>query len=51
MLARYLGFGRSLAIFVAVEVVLLFWIRDSLLLNVLMLIYPVEWIEQWKAGL
>ena len=50
-LARYLGFGRSLAIFVAVEVVLLFWIRDSLLLNVLMLIYPVEWIEQWKAGL
>ncbi len=50
MLVRYLGFGRSLVLFVAVEVVLLFWIRDSLLLNVLMLIYPVEWIEQWQAN-
>ena len=50
VLARYLGFGRSLALFVAVEVVLLFWIRDSLLLNVVMLIYPVEWIKQWQAG-
>ena len=50
VLARYLGFGRSLALLVAVEVVLLYWIRDSLLLNVLMLIYPVEWIEQWQAG-
>jgi hypothetical protein len=44
LLARYLGFSRSLALFVAVEVVLLFWIKDSLVLNVLMLIYPVEWI-------
>ena len=50
VLARYLGFGRSLALFVAVEVVLLLWIRDSLLLNVLMLIYPVEGIQQWQAG-
>ncbi len=50
VLARYLGFGRSLALFVAVEVVLLFWIRDSLVLNVVMLIYPIEWIEQWQAG-
>ena len=50
ILARYLGFGRSLALFVAVEVTLLFWIRDSLLLNVLMLIYPVEWIQQWQAS-
>ncbi len=50
VLARYLGFVRSLMLFVAVEVVLLFWISDSLVLNVLMLIYPVEWIEQWQAG-
>jgi hypothetical protein len=51
VLARYLGFVRSLALFVMVEVVLLFWIRDSLVLNVVMLIYPVEWIKQWQAGL
>ena len=50
VLARYLGFVRSLALFVAVEVVLLFWIRDSLILNVVTLIYPIEWIEQWPAG-
>jgi len=50
VLARYLGFARSLVLFVAVEVVLLFWIRDSLVLNVVMLIYPVEWIKQWQAG-
>ncbi len=51
VLAKHLGFRRSLVMFVAVEVVLLFWIRDSLILNVLMLIYPAEWIEQWQAGL
>jgi hypothetical protein len=50
VLARYLGFVRSLALFAAVEVVLLFWIRDSLVLNVVTLIYPIEWIEQWQAG-
>ena len=39
-----------MALFVAVEVGLLFWIRDSLVLNVVTLIYPMEWIEQWQAG-
>ncbi len=50
VLARSLGSGRSLALFVAVEVGLLFWIRDSLVLNVVMLIYPIELIEHWQAG-
>ncbi len=40
----------SLAVFVAMEIVLLFWIRDSLLVNILMLVWPVDAVRQWQAG-
>ena len=50
LLVRWLGFRRSLVLFVAVEAVLLLWIRDSLILSLLMLIYPVEGIKEWQAG-
>jgi hypothetical protein len=50
VLARQLGFRRTLALFVVTEVVLLFWIRDSLILNVIMLIYPIEAIKAWQLG-
>lgn len=49
-LARCLGFVRSLAVFVAVEVALIVWIRDSLLLSLLMLLFPIEAVEQWQSG-
>ncbi len=49
-LARRLGFRRSLLVFVATEIVLLFWIRDNLTLNVVMLIYPIEAIKAWQVG-
>lgn len=48
VLARALGVRRTLALFVLTEVVLVFWIRDSLLLNVLMLLYPIESIRVWQ---
>lgn len=49
-LARRLGFRRSVALCVIAEVMLLIWIRDSLLLNVVMLIHPMEAIKTWQMG-
>ena len=49
-LARRFGFWRTFALFVLTEVLLTLWIRDSLLLNVLMLLYPIEAIRVWQAG-
>jgi len=44
------GWWRSLAFFLLVEIVLLVWIRDSLLLNVVMLIYPLDWVKAWQTA-
>ncbi len=48
MLARRLGFRRALALFAVVELMLLWWIRDSLLLEVLMLLHPINAIKAWQ---
>lgn len=45
VIARRLGFRRSLIAFAVLEVVLIVWIRDSLLLEILMLIAPVRAIK------
>ena len=50
LLARRLGWRRTLVAFALVEIVLLVWIRDSLLLNVLMLIRPSNAVRAWQAG-
>ena len=50
LIARKLGWLRSLPIFIATEIVLLFWIRDSLVLEVIMLIHPFDAIKQWQLG-
>lgn len=51
LISRRLGLWRTLALFAAVEALLLVWVRDSLLLNVLMLFYPLDFIKTWQAGL
>ena len=49
-LAFKLKFWRSFAFYVLTEVILLFAIRDNLTLNIIMLIYPIEFIKQWQMG-
>lgn len=49
-LARRLGFRRSVVAFVMAELLLLLWIRDGLVLNILMLIRPSETIRAWQTG-
>jgi hypothetical protein len=40
----------SAVAFVAIEAALLLTIRDSLLLNVVMLLYPLEAVKRWQLG-
>jgi hypothetical protein len=49
-LARKLGLWRSVIIFIVVELVMLWLIRDNLALNVLMLLWPIDAIRKWQAG-
>ena len=50
LIAYKLRFWKSLALFVATETILIFWIRDSLIINIIMLIYPIEAIKIWQIG-
>ncbi len=49
-IAYKVGWWRSLIFFVLVEIALLIWIRDSFLLNIVMLIYPLDAIKYWQMG-
>ena len=59
ILACIVGYGvacrlravKSVIFSVATELILVFWIRDCLTLNVLMLIWPIEVIKQWQMAL
>ena len=45
LIAQRLGLRRSLIAFAALELVLILWIRDSLLLEIVMLIFPIDAIK------
>ena len=40
----------SVAFVVAMEVGMLFWVRDNLTLNIIMLVHPIEAIKTWQMG-
>jgi len=50
VLASRIGWRASVVVFIATELVLLVWIRDDLLLNIIMLVYPSETIKAWQMG-
>ena len=49
-IAFRLGIWRSIVVFLIVEVILIIAIKDSLLINILQLTYPIEAIKVWQAG-
>lgn len=49
VVTHYLGLTKSIILFIVIEIGLLLTIRDSLIVNIIMLIHPIEAIKEWQA--
>lgn len=49
-LARMLPVWASVTLFVVAELVVGYFVRDGLTLNVIMLLAPQDWIREWQAA-
>lgn len=45
-----IGLRLSVFVFLAVELLMLFWVRDNLVLNVIMILIPTDSIKAWQVG-
>jgi hypothetical protein len=50
LIAHKIRFWKSLGFFLLTELILILTIRDSLIINLIMLLYPVEAIKLWQIG-
>lgn len=49
-IARKIGLIWSVVLFLVVELGCLFWIKDNLTLNVIMILRPIDAIKRWQSG-
>jgi len=50
LFASRISWRVSVFIFISLEIVLALWIRDNLILNIIMLIHPIQAVKTWQLG-
>ena len=50
-IADFLGFRRTLVLLLVIEIGMIFWIRDSMIINIITLLFPFEALRNWQMGL
>ncbi|MGB1925394.1 MAG: DUF2585 family protein [Rubripirellula sp.] len=48
-LANRIGWKKSIGLFLILELTSLYWVRDSLILNIVMLVAPNDYVRDWQV--
>ncbi len=51
LIVQKLGLWKSVALFILTEIILILTIKDSLVINIIMIIYPLDFIKEWQSGM